>query len=85
VKSLVVSALLLLAIVSSAVAESQFSTAASEPILPPLIPWNGKSRALVVAKNDPWITPARRPISAHHQPMTKRSRGCESLSQQHRS
>ncbi|HUR79410.1 MAG TPA: M14 family metallopeptidase [Thermoanaerobaculia bacterium] len=30
------------------------------PILPPLIPWNGASRALVVAKNDPWITPSER-------------------------
>ena len=28
------------------------------PILPPLIPWNGASRALVVPANDPWITPS---------------------------
>ncbi|MDQ6626735.1 MAG: M14 family metallopeptidase [Verrucomicrobiota bacterium] len=34
------------------------STAASEPILPPLTPWNGKSRQLVVSKNDPWVTPS---------------------------
>jgi hypothetical protein len=39
---------------------SQFSEAASNPVLPPLIPWNGKSRALVVPKNDPWITPAEK-------------------------
>jgi hypothetical protein len=37
-----------------------FSEAASQPILPPLIPWNGKSRTLVVAKTDPWITPAEK-------------------------
>lgn len=38
----------------------QFSAAASEPILPPLVPWEGKSRALMVAKNDPWITPSEK-------------------------
>ena len=38
----------------------EFSAAAREPILPPLVPWEGKSRALVVAKDDPWITPAER-------------------------
>jgi hypothetical protein len=37
-----------------------FSEAASNPVLPPLVPWNGKSRALVVPKNDPWITPAEK-------------------------
>jgi murein tripeptide amidase MpaA len=37
-----------------------FSEAASQPILPPLVPWNGKSRALAVSKNDPWITPAEK-------------------------
>jgi len=31
---------------------------AETPILPPLIPWNGASRSLVVAKSDPWITPS---------------------------
>ena len=43
---------------SSPASDPQFSAAASEPILPPLIPWEGRSRALVVAKDDPWITPA---------------------------
>ena len=38
----------------------QFSEAASQPILPPPIPWNGKSRALVAAKTDPWITLAEK-------------------------
>ena len=37
-----------------------FTTAASEPILPPLPEWNGKSRGLVVAKDDRWITPAEK-------------------------
>ena len=36
----------------------QFSAAATEAILPPLQPWNGKSRALIVPKDHPWITPA---------------------------
>jgi hypothetical protein len=40
--------------------ERQFSPAASQPVLPPLVPWNGKSRALVAAKDDPWITPAEK-------------------------
>ena len=39
---------------------SQFSEPASQPILPPLVPWEGKSRALAVAKNDPWITPSEK-------------------------
>lgn len=28
-----------------------------ENVLPPLAPWDGKSRTLVVASDDPWITP----------------------------
>ena len=38
--------------------KQEFAAAASQPILPPLAPWNGKSRALIVPKTDPWITPA---------------------------
>ena len=38
----------------------EFPPAASEPILPPLAPWNGKSRELIAPKNDPWITPAEK-------------------------
>jgi hypothetical protein len=30
---------------------------AQNPILPPLIPWNGASRSVAVAAGDPWITP----------------------------
>jgi hypothetical protein len=33
-------------------------TSAQNPILPPLIPWNGASRSLIVPANDPWITPS---------------------------
>src|SRR5687767_8769946 len=33
--------------------------AAQEPLLPPILtPWSGASRALVVPKDDPWVTPA---------------------------
>ena len=46
--------------ISVAQTAQQFSEAASNPILPPLLPWNGKSRALVVPQNDPWITPAEK-------------------------
>jgi hypothetical protein len=35
-------------------------TSAQTPILPPLIPWDGASRKLVVATTDPWITPSER-------------------------
>jgi hypothetical protein len=31
---------------------------AQTPILPPLIPWNGASRALMVPATDPWVTPS---------------------------
>ena len=44
----------------SATPVSQFSEAASQAILPPLVPWNGKSRTLAVSKNDPWITPSEK-------------------------
>nr|MBA3543743.1 carboxypeptidase [Chthoniobacterales bacterium] len=54
----------LLGIVASPAAPShtppQFAPAASEPILPPLAPWNGKSRELIAPKDDPWITPAEK-------------------------
>ncbi len=57
-------ALSLLAIAGSPTAasgdEQKFSPAASEPILPPLAPWNGKSRELIAAKDDSWITPAEK-------------------------
>lgn len=36
------------------------ATAIDTAILPPAIPWNGASRSLVVAANDPWITPSEK-------------------------
>lgn len=33
-------------------------TAKETALLPPAAPWNGKSRELIAAANDPWITPA---------------------------
>lgn len=34
------------------------SQAANHAILPPELPWSGKSQSFIVAKDDPWITPA---------------------------
>jgi hypothetical protein len=34
--------------------------ASHENLLPPALPWDGESRELVVAADDPWITPAER-------------------------
>jgi murein tripeptide amidase MpaA len=34
-----------------------FSAAAGEPVFPPLISWNGNSKSVAVAKDDPWVTP----------------------------
>lgn len=48
-------ALLLLAS-TAALAQDAKSTA----ILPPLPPWSGATRALIVAADDPWITPAEK-------------------------
>lgn len=41
-----------------------YAEAAGTPVLPPLAPWDGKSRALVAAPDDPWITPSEQ--SAFH-------------------
>ena len=35
-------------------------SAAGEAILPPLVPWDGKSRELALAPTDEWATPAER-------------------------
>ncbi len=40
--------------------QQEFSSAASQPVLPPPAAWNGKSRALIAPKNDPWVTPAEK-------------------------
>ncbi len=52
--SVVLAAGLLLAAGASRLAAS----AASEAILPPLPPWEGKSRSLMVDGKDPWVTPS---------------------------
>ncbi len=53
---------LLLPFLVAVVAGPSFAQPApsSEPILPPAVPWEGKSRALLVAKDDQWITPAEK-------------------------
>lgn len=40
--------------------QQEFSPAASQSILPALASWDGKSRALIAPKDDPWITPAEK-------------------------
>ena len=45
-------------LIFAATAGALASDSAGTPILPPLPPWDGASRKLVAAKNDPWITPA---------------------------
>ncbi len=37
-----------------------FSQPSHHPLLPPELPWHGKSEALIVAPDDPWSTPAER-------------------------
>jgi len=37
--------------------DSQYLAAARQKILPPDIPWNGKSQSFIAAKDDPYITP----------------------------
>lgn len=47
-------------VVSSVTADAQPSwpKGATEPILPPEIPWKGASIALIAPDDDPWVTPA---------------------------
>jgi hypothetical protein len=47
-------------LIFAATAAALASDTAKTAIMPPLQPWNGASRKLVVAKNDPWITPAEK-------------------------
>src|SRR5688572_3403163 len=49
-------ALLVLTISSSSFA-ADYPPAATQPILPPPLPWSGKSRELAVKPHDPWATP----------------------------
>lgn len=43
--------------INSVALQAQEHKATREAILPPLLPWKGRSEALVVAATDPWITP----------------------------
>jgi len=52
--------LALLLFLSASPAALAQASAAETAILPPVIPWDGASRSLVVADDDPWITPAER-------------------------
>ena len=52
-------AAVLVAIPMSAGAQAPPSPPIEAP-LPPILPWSGASERLVVAKTDPWITPAER-------------------------
>ncbi len=56
---LILAMIFVLLLVQNVVGQSTqpFSRAASELILPPLIPWEGKSRSIAVAKDGPWVTP----------------------------
>ncbi len=47
-------------ILSGAVAPAVAGSAAEEMILPPELPWDGKSRSLMVSADDPWITPSEK-------------------------
>src|SRR5687768_12218843 len=44
----------------AAAAATPMESAAGRAILPPELPWSGKSRALIAPASDPWVTPAER-------------------------
>jgi len=50
--------LLTLIVAAVAVGPAPAGTAAETPILPPELPWSGKSREIPVPPSDPWATPA---------------------------
>ncbi len=50
----------LLAVAALASPPSRAGEAARRAILPPELPWQGRSLELVAAPTDPWITPAER-------------------------
>jgi hypothetical protein len=47
-------------LIFAATAAALASDSAKTAIMPPLQRWDGASRKLVAAKNDPWITPAEK-------------------------
>jgi hypothetical protein len=46
-------------------AEGPWLEAAKQPVLPPVQPWNGKSRAVIARPSDPWITPCEQSGFVH--------------------
>ncbi|HEX8252783.1 MAG TPA: M14 family metallopeptidase [Thermoanaerobaculia bacterium] len=51
---------MLTALLLASALQVQTGAAATTAALPPALPWDGASRKLVVAANDPWITPSER-------------------------
>src|SRR6187549_2312991 len=51
---------MLTALLLSATLASTSVTSTTSAPLPPAIPWNGASRALMVPATDPWVTPSER-------------------------
>ena len=47
-------------VLAAGVVLAQLAVSAPQDILPPVIPWDGKSRELVVPASDAWVTPAER-------------------------
>lgn len=56
----VISGLALLLVANFLLSTQLFGQASQQGILPPELPWNGKSQALIAAQNNPWITPAEK-------------------------
>lgn len=46
--------------IAASLALTSASTAADPAPLPPLMPWTGKSEALIAPASDPWVTPSER-------------------------
>lgn len=56
----IIPALALLIVANFLFSTQLFGQASQQAILPPELPWNGKSQALIAAQNNPWITPAEK-------------------------
>jgi len=76
--------LFLFALIFGAATAAFASDTARPAIMPPLQPWNGASRKLVAAKNDPWITPAEKADFRTTPPFDETSPGFRSLSPRRR-
>lgn len=56
----IIPGLALLMVANFLLSTQLFGQASQQGILPPELPWNGKSQALIAAQNNPWITPAEK-------------------------